>query len=149
MRSRSVHFLCTCEQRSAAQWRLPKKKCIARRKNRNLAMRSASLFASNQKVHRTGSQSPLHFDIKNPKQIRSEKYFPSAQRLLSAALLERWPQVCRFKITFKKLPTNSFVCTTKKSMKCVVSWIPLRIRVRSRNTQPHLKERVQTRPFEK
>jgi len=24
-------------------------------------------------------------------------------------------------------------------MKCVVNWIPLRIRVRSRNTQPHLK----------
>jgi len=23
-------------------------------------------------------------------------------------------------------------------MKCVVNWIPLRIRVRSRNTQPHL-----------
>jgi len=24
-------------------------------------------------------------------------------------------------------------------MKCVVNWIPLRIRVRSKNTQPHLK----------
>jgi len=24
-------------------------------------------------------------------------------------------------------------------MKCIVNWIPLRIRVRSRNTQPHLK----------
>jgi len=31
---------------------------------------------------------------------------------------------------------NRFVSTTKKSMKCVVNWIPLRIRVRSRNTQP-------------
>ena len=29
--------------------------------------------------------------------------------------------------------------TTKISMKCIVNWIPLRIRVRSRNTQPHLK----------
>jgi len=27
----------------------------------------------------------------------------------------------------------------KNSMKCVVNWIPLRIRVRSRNTQPYLK----------
>jgi len=26
----------------------------------------------------------------------------------------------------------------KNSMKCVVNWIPLRIRVRSRNTQPHI-----------
>jgi len=59
--------------------------------------------------------------------------------LLSAALLERWPQVCRVKIAVKELPTNRFVCTTKKSMKYIVNWIPLRIRVRSRNTQPHLK----------
>jgi len=65
--------------------------------------------------------------------------FPSARRLLSAALLERWPQVCRVKITFAVLSTNRFVSTTKKSMKCVSNWIPLRIRVRSRNTQPHLK----------
>jgi len=57
--------------------------------------------------------------------------------LLSAALLERWLQVCRVKITCTKLPTNHFVSTTKLSMKCVVNWIPLRIRVRSRNTQPH------------
>jgi len=33
------------------------------------------------------------------------------------------------------LPTNRFVSTTKISMKCVVNWIPLRIRVRPRNTQ--------------
>jgi len=31
------------------------------------------------------------------------------------------------------------VFTTKISMKYVVNWIPLRIRVRSNNTQPHLK----------
>ena len=46
---------------------------------------------------------------------------------------------CRVKITCTKLPTICFASTTKKSMKCVVNWIPLRIRVRSRNTQPHLK----------
>jgi len=34
---------------------------------------------------------------------------------------------------------NCFVSTTKNSMKCVVNWIPLSIRVRSRNTQPRLK----------
>ena len=49
------------------------------------------------------------------------------------ALLERWPQVCRVKITCTKLPTNRFVSTTKIWMKYVVNWIPLRIRVRSRN----------------
>ena len=41
-------------------------------------------------------------------------------------------------VTFTKLLKNRFVSTTKNSMKYVVNWIPLRIRVRSRNTQPHL-----------
>ena len=34
---------------------------------------------------------------------------------------------------------DRFVSTTKNSMKCVVNWIPRRVRVRSRDTQPHLK----------
>jgi len=54
-------------------------------------------------------------------------------------LFDRWLQVFRVKITFTVLPTNRLVSTTKKSIKCVVNWIPLRIRVLSRNTQPHLK----------
>jgi len=33
-------------------------------------------------------------------------------------MLERWPQVCRVKITFTKIQTNCFVSTTKISMKC-------------------------------
>jgi len=64
--------------------------------------------------------------------------FFSALCLLTTALLERWPQVCRVKMTFTVLPTNRFVSTTKNSMKYVVNWVPLRIRVRSRNTQSHL-----------
>ena len=35
--------------------------------------------------------------------------------------------------------TNRFVSTTKISMKYVVNWISLRMCVRQRNTQPHLK----------
>jgi len=70
---------------------------------------------------------------------KSEKYFPSSRRLLSAALLELWLHVCRVKITFTVLSMNCFVSTTKNSMKSVVNWIPLRIRVRARNTQHHLK----------
>jgi len=50
---------------------------------------------------RNRTRSPLNFDNRNKQQIRSEKYFPSARRLFSAALLERWPQVCLVKITFK------------------------------------------------
>jgi len=33
-------------------------------------------------------------------------------------------------------------------MKCAVNWIPLRIRVRSRNTQPHLKGGPEPSNFE-
>jgi len=71
------------------------------------------------------------------------KIISSTRRLFSVDMLERWPhvQTCRVNITFIELPTNCFVSTTKNSMKCVVNWIPLRIRVRSTNTQPHLKEK--------
>ena len=54
------------------------------------------------------------------------------------------PQACRIKITFTLQPTNlnRFASTTTNSMKCLVNWIPLRIRFpsrsNSRNTQPHL-----------
>jgi len=63
----------------------------------------------------------------------------SAWRLLAADMLERKPQVCLVKNTFTLLLTNCFVSTTMNSMKCFVNWIPLRIHVCSRNTQPHLK----------
>jgi len=43
----------------------------------------------------------------------------SAQRLLPADMLERWPQVCRVKITFTLLLTNRFIPMKKKSMKCL------------------------------
>ena len=54
-------------------------------------------------------------------------------------MLERWPQVYHVKITFTALPSNRFISTTKNLMKCVVNWIPLRICVRSRFTQPQLR----------
>ena len=64
----------------------------------------------------------------------------SAQNLLPAAMFERWPHICRVKITFGGLPTNWFVSTRTNLMKYLVNWISLRIRVRSRNTQPFLSE---------
>ena len=45
-------------------------------------------------------------------------------------------------ITLKRI---CFVSTTMNSMKCLVDCIPLRIHVRSRNTQPHLKSQVSFR----
>jgi len=95
-------------------------------------------YASTLKLHRPRSQSRLHFDMGNPWQIHLEKYFTSTRRLLPADMLERWPQICRVRLPFILLTTNCFVCTTANSMKCLVNWIPLRIRVRLTNTQPHL-----------
>jgi len=56
-------------------------------------------------------------------------------------MLERWPHVCRVKITFTLLLTNCVVFTATNLMKCLVNCIPLRIHVGSTNTQPHLKEK--------
>ena len=98
------------------------------------------------KVQGLRSQSP--HDIRNMWQMCSYKQFSSARRLLPADMLERWPHVCRVKITFPLLLTNRFVSTTTNSIKCLVNWIPLRICVLSRNTKPHLKS-DKTSPHEK
>ena len=42
--------------------------------------------------------------------------FSSAWCLLSAALLECWPQVCLVKIMFTELPTDRFVSTRKAKL---------------------------------
>jgi len=82
------------------------------------------------------SNSLLHFDIQNICHIRMEKWNASAQCLLPADMHDRWPHVCRVKITFIIQSTNVFVSTTTNSMKCLFNWIPLRIHIRSE--MPHL-----------
>ena len=62
--------------------------------------------------------------------------------LLPATLLERWPQVCRVKITFELLPNSWFVSTKMNSMKCFVNWIPLNTHVLSNQTQRCLNSRT-------
>ena len=57
--------------------------------------------------------------------LHARKQNASARRLLATDILERWPHICRVKITFALLPTNSSVSTTMNSMKCLVNWIPL------------------------
>ena len=113
------------------------KNVFGRKFCRKSELRSRILFASPEVVHRSRLDSLLHFDPQNICQIRIEKQNASARRLLPADMLERWPQVCRVKITLTLLPTNCFVSTRTNSMKCLVNWVPLRIRVLSRNTQLH------------
>ena len=71
-RSRSMHFLGTCEK----TLRNVKFRFFLRAKHFffcKSTLRSGSFFASTHKVHRPRSRSPLHFDIRNIQQIRSEK----------------------------------------------------------------------------
>ena len=82
--------------------------------------------------------------------LKSETYSKFARKVNFLALgvcfsqtkLERWPHLCCVKIMFTLLPTNCVVSTTTNSIKCVVNWTPLRICVRSKNTQPYLKVRL-------
>ena len=103
---------------------------------RNWSMRGGILLTSTEAVHRPRSNSPLNFDMRNIWQIRTQTWNASARCLLSADMLKHLPQVYRVKITFALLPTNGLVSTRMNSKKCLVNWILLRIRVRSRNTQP-------------
>jgi len=98
---------------------------------------SGILFAGTKVVDRPRSNFRLYVDTWHVQRIRMEKQSASARCLLSAALLECWPQVCRVKIRFTLLPTNRFVSTKTSLIKCLVNWIPLRICFCSRNTQPH------------
>ena len=66
---------------------------------RKSALRSSIFFASAEVVHTSKLDSPIHFDPQNICQICMATINASAQRLPPAALLERWPHVCRVKIT--------------------------------------------------
>jgi len=93
--------------------------------NRKSALCGRIFSASTEAMRRPSSDFPLHFDIKNIYQIRTEKENASARRLLPATLLELWPQVCRVKITFELLRTTSFFSTKTNLMKCFLKWIPM------------------------
>ena len=125
-----------------------------------LALRSSILFASLEVVHRPESYSPLHFNSQNIFHVCMETWNTSARRLLPGAGrrfatsrlrlhyfehigLPAKLQDCFLRSDKSNINQNSekhFVSTTTNSMKYLVNWIPLRIRVRSRNIQPHLNQ---------
>jgi hypothetical protein len=96
-------------------------------------LHSSSLFASTQQVHKSRSQPPLPFDMSK---FALENCFLALGVCFPQSLLERRPHVCCVKITIT-IRMNCYTITN--SMKCLVNWIPLRIFVRSTNTQPHFK----------
>ena len=106
--------------------------------SRKSPLRCGSPNVSPEVVHSPRSQSPLTFWYWEHIANSPGKIISYRLAFAFRSVLERWPHICRVKITFTKLPTNRFVSKTKNTMKCVVNWIPLRICVRSRNTQPHL-----------
>jgi len=105
---------------------------------RKSPQRSGALFSSTQKVHRPGSQSPLHFDIRNIQQIRSEICFfqrsAFASRRHARALAADLPRQDHFYITTDEL----FRFRNDDFDEMLICWILLRIRIRSRNNHPHL-----------
>jgi len=114
--------------------------------NRKSALCGRIFFASTEIMHAPKSNFPLHFDIENIHQICTGKLNDSAQRLLPATLLERWPQICRVEISCELLqPLRSFPQTN--SMKCFVNWIALNSHVRLNKTQPCLNVAGYTDPL--
>jgi len=71
-------------------------------------------------------------------------YIKFARKIKILAFGVCFPQPCSsagvscIQTTFGLHPTSWFVSTRTNSMKCVINWIPFRIRVHSRNTQPYL-----------
>ena len=70
--------------------------------------------------------------------ICGTKTFPNGKTWLLSWQPTNQP---RIHVRKKEINGNPCVSITKKSTKCVVNWISLRIRVRSRNTQPHPKKK--------
>jgi len=128
-RSRSVHFLHTCEKRITVQWRLPKKNVFRPQEKSEFGI--AQRF-SICKYSKSASVSSTFWYWKHIANLLGKII---SRCLLPADKLELWPHVCRVKSTFTLLLTNRFVsrATTANSTKCLVNWIPLRICVRSRN----------------
>jgi len=126
----------------AAKWQIPIFRAAKHVFFRKSPLRSGSPYVP-KKCKEPDSCSPLH-DVGKTWQIRTEKYFSSAQHFFPIDMLERWQYVCRVKITCTILPTNRFDSTTMNLMRCFINWISLRILCRSRNTQPHLKEKYYT-----
>ena len=61
----------------------------------------------------------------NQQKKKAEVRLAWRMRLLAAAMLERWPHVCRVKITFTFLPTICFDPTSTISMKYLENWVSL------------------------
>ena len=91
-------------------------------KNWKSALRSGILFASPEVMHRPRTNSPLHFNFGNLQQIGTGKQNASARRLHAAAMHERWPQVCLFKMTFQWLLTLCCVSTAKNLNFCKLDY---------------------------
>ena len=128
----------TCVWRTATQWRLPEKKRVSTQEKSEFVHCAAVLQTQVPKLCTDLDQCLLYILILGTySKFTRKNNFLALGACFPPDLLE--PQVCRVKITFTNLPTNRFVCTTKISMKSVVKWILLRVRVRSRNTQPLLK----------
>jgi len=108
-----VHYFGTCKKNAAAQCRGHTN--LAAKHVLKSEVGTAQPHSLCKYRNHVQSDWPLHFDMKNTykfvwKNKMTALGFPTT-------LLECWPQVCRLKITFELLRTNSFVSTKTLSMK--------------------------------
>ena len=134
-----MFFLGTCEKRITAQWRLPKKNVFRPQEKSKFGIAERFSFCKYSNSAQTKISVCSIFWYWEHMANSLVILLLIAERLLPVDILERWPQVCCVKITFTLLQTNRFVSTKTNLMKCLVNWIPMRIYVPSRNTQPHLR----------
>jgi len=120
------------------QWQNPGKKRVRRRKNRILPLHCGSPKERKEECKDT-DLGLLYILI-----LGTYSKFARKNNFLALGVCS--PQPCssagrRFAASRSSLQNyRRIVCfLNKNSMKCVVNWIPLRICVRSTNTQPHLK----------
>jgi len=59
-------------------------------------------------------------------------------------MLQRWPLVCRVKITFELLLTDCFVSTTTNSMKCLVTGFHWKRTFVSTNSNPTVRQHLES-----
>ena len=131
-----AHF-GTWEQDATAHWQTSTNLLSKTFFNQKSQLRSGILFASTEVVTIPRCD-PSNFGYYEHIAKSHGKIKCYCSAFASRRHAERWPHVCRVKITFGLILTIRFISTKTNSIKCLVNWNLLRIHERLKNFQPHL-----------
>jgi len=136
----SVHNFGICKKNTVVGWRLLIKNVFGRKNLSEFANTLWHSVCKYQGCAQTRIWLSSTFWYRNIWQIWAQIRIANLQDFLALNVcflqtcsIAAGPQVYHVKITFTLLPTNRLVSTTTNSMKYRVNWIPLKIRVGSRN----------------